>query len=91
MPILGSIIKSAIGIRSRIPARKNIYKQQIKQLQKLLTKAQNTQIGRKFGFENLALLDDPISMFQKQVPIYDYPSIFENWWYKALRGERDVC
>jgi hypothetical protein len=30
-------------------------------------------------------------MFQKQVPIYDYPSIFENWWYKALRGERDVC
>jgi hypothetical protein len=91
MPILGSIIKSAIGIRSRIPARKNIYKQQIKQLQKLLTKAQNTQIGRKFGFENLALLDDPISMFQRQVPIYDYPSIFENWWYKALRGERDVC
>jgi hypothetical protein len=91
MPILGSIIKSAIDIRARIPARKNVYKQQVKQLLKLITKAQLTQLGKKFDFEKLALLDDPIAAFQKNVPIYDYQSIFEAWWHKALRGDRDVC
>jgi hypothetical protein len=91
MPILGSIIKSAIDIRARIPARRNAYKQQVKQLQKLLTKAQFTQFGMQFKFTELALMEDPIGAFQKTVPIYDYQSIFENWWYKALRGEKDVC
>lgn len=91
MPILGSIIKSAIDIRSRIPARKNIYKQQIKQLQKLLTKAQFTEIGNHFGFTQMALMEDPIAAFQRTVPIYDYQTIFDAWWHKALRGERDVC
>jgi hypothetical protein len=91
MPILGSIIKSAIDIRARIPARRNAYKQQVKQLQKLLTKAQFTQFGMQFKFTELALMEDPISAFQKTVPIYDYQTIFENWWYKALRGEKDVC
>ena len=91
MPILGSIIKSAIDIRARIPARKNAYKQQVKQLQKLLTKAQFTQFGMQFKFTELALMEDPISAFQKTVPIYDYQTIFENWWYKALKGEKDVC
>jgi hypothetical protein len=91
MPILGSIIKSAIDIRARIPARRNAYKQQVKQLQKLLTKAQFTQFGMHFKFTELALMEDPISAFQKTVPIYDYQSIFENWWYRALRGEKDVC
>lgn len=91
MPILGSIIKSAIDIRARIPARKNVYKQQVKQLQKLLTKAQFTQIGIQFRFTELALLEDPIKAFQNTVPIYDYQSIFDAWWHKSLRGERDVC
>lgn len=91
MPILGSIIKSAIDIRSRIPARKDIYKQQLKQLQKLITKAQFTEFGNRFDFPTLALMEDPIAAFQKNVPIYDYQSIFESWWHKALRGDRDVC
>jgi hypothetical protein len=91
MPILGSIIKSAIDIRSRIPARKNVYKQQLKQLQKLLTKAQFTQFGTHFKFSEMALMEDPISTFQQTVPIYDYQTLFDNWWHKALMGERDVC
>ncbi len=91
MPILGSIIKSAIDIRSRIPSRKNAYKQQVKQLQKLITKAQLTKFGEEFGFETLALMEDPISAFQERVPIYDYQSIFDAWWHRALRGDRDVC
>lgn len=91
MPILGSIIKRAIDIRSRIPARKNVYKQQVKQLQKLIAKAQFTDLGVQFDFGQMALMEDPIKTFQSKVPIYDYQSIFDAWWHRALKGERDVC
>ncbi len=91
MPILGSIIKGAIDIRSRIPARRNVYKQQVKQLQKLITKAQFTDFGNQFNFSDLALREDPIKIFQETVPIYDYQGIFDAWWHRALKGERDVC
>jgi hypothetical protein len=91
MPILGSIIKGAIDLRGRIPARKNVYKQQIKQLRKLLKKAEYTEFGKKFGFNNMLLEEDPIKTFQKNVPIYDYQSIFDAWWHRALKGERDIC
>lgn len=91
MPILGSIIKGAINIRSRIPNRKNTYKQQVKQLKKLITKSQFTDFGKQFNFMEMSLQEDPIKTFQKNVPIYDYQSIFDTWWYRALKGERDVC
>ncbi len=91
MPILGSIIKGAIGIRSRIPARKNIYRQQVKQLRKLLSKAQFTDFGAQFGFSQMSLMDDPVKTFQQKVPVYDYQTIFDAWWHRTLKGERDVC
>lgn len=91
MAILGSIIKQAITIRGRIPARKNVYKQQIKQLNKLLSKAQFTSFGSQYDFSEILLSKDPISAFKNKVPIYDYQSIFELWWYRALQGEKDVC
>jgi hypothetical protein len=91
MPILGSIIKGAIDIRARIPARKNVYNQQVRQLHKLLEKAQFTAFGRQYGFSDLSLMEDPIKAFQKRVPIYDYQSIFDAWWHRALKGEKDVC
>lgn len=91
MPILGSIIKGAIDLRGRIPSRKNVYKQQLKQLRKLLKKAEYTEFGRKYGFSNMLLEDDPIKTFQKNVPIHDYQSIFDAWWHRALKGEKDIC
>ena len=91
MPILGSIIKGAIDIRSRIPSRRNVYKQQVRQLKKLIEKAQFTDFGSQFKFTEMATLDDPINAFQKNVPIYDYQSIFDAWWHRALKGERDIC
>jgi hypothetical protein len=91
MPILGSIIKGAIDIRSRIPARKNVYNQQVKQLQKLITKAQFTDFGMQYNFSELSLQEDPIKSFRATVPIYDYQGIFDTWWHRALKGERDVC
>ena len=91
MPILGSIIKGAIDIRSRIPAKRNVYNQQVKQLHKLITKAMFTDFGAEFKFAELALQEDPIKNFQQTVPIYDYQSIFDAWWHRALKGEKNVC
>lgn len=91
MPILGSIIKGAIDLRGRIPARTSAYKQQIKQLRKLLKKAEDTAFGMKFGFSSMLLEEDPTKTFQRNVPIYDYQSIFDSWWHRALKGEKDIC
>ena len=91
MPTLGSIIKGAIDIRARIPSRSSVHKQQIKQLRKLLTKAQATSFGMHYKFSELALLENPIKAFQQTVPIFDYQSIFDAWWHRALKGEKDVA
>lgn len=91
MPILGSIIKSAIDIRGIIPSRKNSYKQQVKQLIRLLDKCQDTAFGQHYNFAEILLNEDPIKQFQKNVPIFDYQSIFDMWWYRALKGEKDIC
>ncbi len=91
MPILGSIIKGAINIRSRIPTLQSTYSQQLKQLKKLIEKSQDTSFGQEFNFSDMVLMSDPIETFQKNVPIYDYQSIFDAWWHRALKGEKDVC
>jgi len=91
MPILGSIIKRTIDIRGKIPHWRNPYKLQVKQLRKLLTKAQNTAFGQHYHFDKLLLEPDPVKAFQKAVPVHDYNSIFKNWWYRTLNGETYVC
>jgi len=91
LPILGSIIKGAIDIRSRIPSRSSAYRQQVKQLKKLLSKAEYTAFGIHYNFSELLLLEDPIKAYQARVPICDYQGIFDAWWHRTLKGERDVC
>ena len=59
MPILGSLIKGAIGIRSRIPTRSSVHRQQINQLLKLLTRAQSTAFGAHYKFSEMSLMEDP--------------------------------
>lgn len=95
MPILGSIIKRAIELRSKIPGegiRKfSGYTQQLRTLKKLIRKAQYTAFGEYFTFFDLLREKDIIRAFQKKVPIYDYNSIFMKWWYRSLNGEPYVC
>lgn len=89
--LLGSIIKSAVEIRGKIPNWKNPYKSQVKTLKKLLKKAEFTQFGQFYGFSEILALPDPVSEFQKRVPVHDYNSMFSEWWHKTLKGEKDVC
>ncbi|MFO7872882.1 MAG: GH3 auxin-responsive promoter family protein [Bacteroidales bacterium] len=94
MPILGSIIKRAIELRSRMPVimhTKNPGKAQKRELKKLLRRAANTAFGEHYRFTEILQSEDIIRSFQERIPIHDYNSIFKDWWYRTLNGEPYVC
>ena len=99
MPIVGSIIKRGIALRSNFPneiLKRRVRKRkpgkiQEKELKKLLQKASDTAFGEKFGFEKIIDSKTLIHDFKKSVPIYDYNSIYQEWWYRTLNGESYVC
>jgi len=94
MPILGSIIKSAIELRSKIPfdsLKRKSYIVQKRTLKKLLRKSSITAFGEHYNFSDILKERDIVRAFQDKVPIFDYNSIFKNWWYRSLNGEPFVC
>ena len=94
MPIFGSIIKKAYEL-SNLPVEKRSridpYKTQRKVLSKLLRKAQFTAFGEYYHFTKILHDKDIVSAFRESVPIHDYNSIFQRWWYRSLNGEAFVC
>jgi len=94
MPILGSIIKSAIEFPSKIPIEKirkpNPARQQAETLTKLLSKAQFTAFGEAYDFSGILRKKDIVAAFRAQVPVHDYNSIHQRWWYRTLNGEAFV-
>jgi len=94
MPIIGSVIRNAISIRSKLPKdvilKFDARKAQEKILKKLLKKAQFTKFGEKYGFSDILMLDDIISEFQNRVPLYDYQKLYNDWWYRSLNNESFV-
>lgn len=95
MPILGSIIKGAIEFPSKIPFERirkhSPSKQQEVTLRKLISKAQYTSLGEEYGFDEILENRNLIKAFQKKVPIFDYNSIHQKWWYRTLQGESFVA
>ncbi len=94
MPLLGSVIKHAIGLGSRLPVIFRVTEPgevQKKELIKLLRRAGNTAIGERYGFNEILKSKNVVAEFQKRVPTYDYNKIFKEWWYRSLNGEPYVC
>lgn len=91
MPVIGSIIKSAIDLRGKVPVRVHPWRAQKKVLKKLLRKAQLTAFGEHYRFSDILREKDFASAFSKQVPAHDYNSIHNQWWYRCLNGESYVC
>ncbi len=94
MPLLGSIIKSAIEFRSKIPIEnlktQDPYKAQLKILKKLMRQAQLTSFGEEYGFQEILRQKDSLPMFQQRVPLFDYDSMHRKWWHRTLNGESYV-
>jgi hypothetical protein len=94
MPILGALIKKAYELRNMpIELKKKRFNPktaQKKQLIKLLRRAQFTAFGENYDFTDLVESADPINAFRNQVPVFDYNSMYKQWWYRALNGEAYV-
>lgn len=90
MPILGSVIKNAIALRSKFPydnRKVNPRALQTKVLRKLVKKAQNTKFGEANNFQRILNSKDVIDAFKENVPIYDYKGLYRQWWYRTLNNE----
>jgi len=93
MPLLGTIIRTAIELKSKMPSEKrrvNPVVAQRKTLKKLLRKAQLTAFGEKYGFSELLKIKNPIEKFQERVPHYYYKTMYRDWWFRSLNGESYV-
>ena len=94
-PLLGTLVKTAAELKN-IPVE---YKQkklkplkaQEKELKKLLRKAQFTDFGRQYHFTDILLSKNPMEAFRKNVPVFDYNKMHDEWWYRALEGEHNVA
>jgi hypothetical protein len=90
MPIidikLPKTITKALGLPENNPRR-----QQLKVLKKLLRKARFTEFGQQYKFDEILMSNHPGKKFQELVPMFNYNSIYKQWWYKTLEGSADVC
>ena len=94
-PLLGTLVKTAAELKN-IPVE---YKQkklkplkaQEKELKKLLRKAQFTEFGRQYHFTDILLSKNIMEAFRKNVPVFDYNKMHDEWWYRALEGEHNVA
>ncbi len=62
---------------------------QRKQLMWLLTRAADTEIGRKYGFKDILNSPDPVAAYQKAVPQVSYDDI-RPYAMRMVDGEKDV-
>ncbi|MBU1368317.1 MAG: GH3 auxin-responsive promoter family protein, partial [Bacteroidetes bacterium] len=94
MPILGTIIKKAYELRHLPVEKKKLRLQPLKaqsdELKKLIGKAQFTAFGENYNFDLLLKSQNITEQFRKEVPVFDYNSMYKQWWYRALNGESYV-
>lgn len=92
MPLLGSIIKNGIALRSKISLERYTPEQhQKKVLRQLLAASQYTMFGQTYKFSRILSSPQFVNKFRLSVPVHDYNSIFSKWWNKSLHNEEDVC
>lgn len=86
MAILGKLVKAGIDLTSKLQfAEDSPQISQEKQFQELLTKAKDTAFGKYYGFEEILKSEVPVSMFRKEVPIFNYETMHEKWWARQER------
>lgn len=63
---------------------------QHRSLLNLLRKAERTDFGTHYHFNDIITASNPVLEFQRSVPIHDYNRIFDEWWHRQLEGEANV-
>jgi hypothetical protein len=98
MDLIGSLVKQSIKLKKLTDWETGTpLQQQIKQLRKLLTKAEFTEFGLHHDFGMILKShkkQDPKAIyrqFAKNVPTFNYNKLYKEWWYKTLEGKEDIC
>ncbi len=96
MAILGTLLKNGIRLRESLEQEYSApLELQKLVLKKLLIKSVKTEIGKKYGFDQILKNsksdgDDFYEAFSRSVPIYNYDKIYEEWWHKLKDGEKNI-
>ena len=76
IPVFGALVKAAAQIKNiPVEIRQNHtdpIRAQRRELRKLLVKAQFTEFGKFYHFDEILLSRDIIEEFRKRVPVFDY-------------------
>ena len=95
IPVIGAIIKAAAEIKNiPVEIRQNHtdpIRAQRRELRKLLTKAQFTEFGKFYHFDEILLSRRIMDEFRKRVPVFDYNKMHDEWWYLNLQGKRNIA
>lgn len=79
-------IAKALGLPTN-----DVREQQLRVLKKILKKARFTQFGQHYNFDEISMSKHVGKKFQSCVPIFNYSTLYEQWWHKTLLGTPDVC
>ena len=91
MTLKGKAIKSVINLISKLSfSNKSMQKLQQHTLRKLLISARNTDFGKHYDFKRILKSPNMIEAFQNNIPIFDYDEIYNKWWHRLLKEDRDV-
>jgi hypothetical protein len=92
MAFVGTILQELMKIRRRIKKRYVVYDERLqeKTLRKLVSKGRFTAFGVAYDFKGILKSGDIRSQFQRNVPIYDYDKLYDQWWHRTIQGEADV-
>lgn len=90
MVILGKIIKSGVAINTQYHKIKRRRASQLITLNKLLKKARKTKFGIHFNFNAILAVKDLESAYREKVPIYDYETMYEEWWKYLDEKNEDI-
>jgi len=86
MTIIGKLVKAGIDITAKLQSEDDSpQRYQENQLRELLSQAKNTAFGKYYGFEDILRSSDVISAFRKEVPIFNYDKMHEQWWSRQER------
>lgn len=90
MPLFDIKLPNSVARALRLPTHDPRW-QQLRVLKKLLRKARFTAFGQKYCFDEILRSRHAGKKFQEIVPVYNYNSIYAEWWHQSLEGKPDVC
>lgn len=98
MAILGTLLKKGVTLRESLEqmysSPEDLQKQE---LRNLLIHCQGTKFGQAHDFNGILTAFKKrkglnyYQTFKKNVPIFDYDKLYDEWWYLAKEGKRDIA